>query len=77
MKMKVRVGFNNRRQELVTMEKLTLDLIIKKLILYGWILIRKSEDKITIARVTENENESIISSLTLVVTKCFSWNVIL
>ena len=59
------------------MEKLTLDLIIKKLILYGWILIRKSEDKITIARVTENENESIISSLTLVVTKCFSWNVIL
>ena len=59
------------------MEKLTLDLIIKKLILYGWILIRKSEDKITIARVTENENESIISSLTLVITKCFSWNVIL
>ena len=77
MKMKVRVGFNNRRQELVTMEKLTLDLIIKKLILYGWILIRKSEDKITIARVTENENESITSSLTLVITKCFSWNVIL
>ena len=77
VKMKIPPGFNNRKQELVTMEKLTLDLIIQKFILYGWILIRIPEDNITVARVIENENKSITNSLTLVVTKSLSWKVIL
>ena len=69
MKMKVPAGFNNRKYESVTMVKLTLYSIIKKFTLYGWILIRKSKDNITVTRVMENENESIANSLTLVVTK--------
>lgn len=40
-------------------------------------LIEKSEYKITITRVIENESESITNSLTLVVTKTLSWKVIL
>ena len=34
VKMKVQAGFSNRKQELVTMKKLTLDLIIKRITLY-------------------------------------------
>ena len=64
VKIKVPAGFSNRKQELVTMEKLTFDLIIQKFTLYGRILIKKSADRKTVARVIENENESITNSLT-------------
>lgn len=64
VKIKVPAGFSKRKQELVTMEKLTFDLIIQKFTLYGWILIKKSEDRKTVARVIENENQSITNSLT-------------
>lgn len=77
VKTKVPVGFSNKKQELVTIEKLTLDLIIKKFTLYGWIQIKKSKDKITVARVIENQKKSITTSLTLIVTKTLSWKLIL
>ena len=64
VKIKVPAGFSNRKQELVTMEKLTFDLIIQKFTLYDRILIKKSADRKTVARVIENENESITNSLT-------------